>query len=74
MLTRPQLVNVLLFLEAAPHGTGLQARAWAQTYEAVQLEVEKLAAAEKSTETPAAPAEKRLGLPPVKRPPAEEKK
>lgn len=51
-LSREKLVNVLLFMEQAPHGGGLQARAWAQTYEAVQLEVEALdEAAKKTAET-----------------------
>lgn len=47
MLTRAQLVNVAIFMERAPHGEGGDARAWAQTYEAVWGEIEALDVAAK---------------------------
>lgn len=46
MLTREKLVNVVIFLEKAPHGSAGEARAWAQTLEAVHGEIEALDAAQ----------------------------
>lgn len=56
-LPREKLVNVVVFMERAPHGQGGEARAWAQTLEAVHAEIEAidaaaLAAAQKSAEEP----------------------
>lgn len=42
MLSREKLVNIILFMEQAPHGTGGHARAWAQTLEAVHQEIDAL--------------------------------
>lgn len=44
-LSREQLVNIVIFIERAPHGEGGIARAWAQTLEAVHGEIEQIDAA-----------------------------
>ena len=55
-LSREKLVNVVCFMERAPHGNGGEARAWAQTLEAVHQEIEAIdaegAPPQKPTEQP----------------------
>lgn len=52
-LTQDTLKNIVLFMQQAPHGEGVQAVAWAETFMAVHAEIAAMEA-----KKPAVPGKK----------------